>query len=35
MKKKRKIALKMREKYKIQFDKENIAKNIIKIFNSR
>ena len=32
---KRKIALKMGEKYKIQFDKKNIAKNIIKIFNSR
>ena len=32
---KRKIALKMGEKYKIQFDKKNIAKNIIKIFSSR
>ena len=32
---KRKIALKMGEKYKIQFDKKNIAKNIIKIFNSK
>ena len=32
---KRKIALKMGEKYKIQFDKKNIAENIIKIFNSR
>lgn len=32
---KRKIALKVGEKYKIQFDKKNIAKNIIKIFNSR
>ena len=32
---KRKIALKMGEKYKIQFNKKNIAKNIIKIFNSR
>ena len=31
---KRKIALKMGEKYKIQFNKKNIAKNIIKIFNS-
>ena len=34
-KNKRKIALKMGEKYKIQFDKKNIAENIIKIFNSR
>ena len=32
---KRKIALKMGEKYKIQFDKKNIAENIIKIFNFR
>ena len=32
---KRKIALKMGEKYKIQFDKKNIAENIIKIFNSK
>jgi len=32
---KRRIALKMGEKYKIQFDKKNIAENIIKIFNSR
>lgn len=32
---KRKIVLKMGEKYKIQFDKKNIAENIIKIFNSR
>jgi len=32
---KKKIALKMGEKYKIQFDKENIVKNIINIFNSR
>jgi len=31
----RKIALKMGEKYKIQFDKKNIVKNIINIFNSR
>ena len=32
---KRKIALRMGEKYKIQFDKKNIAENIIRIFNSR
>ena len=32
---KRKIALKIGEKYKIQFDKKNIAKNIINIFNSK
>ena len=32
---KRKIAIKMGEKYKIQFDKKNIVKNIINIFNSR
>ena len=32
---KRKIALKMGEKYKIQFDKMNIAKKILDIFNSR
>ena len=32
---KRKIVLKMGEKYKIQFDKKNIARNIINIFNSR
>tara|TARA_Y100000590_G_C15600620_1_gene969885 strand:+ start:125 stop:1003 length:879 start_codon:yes stop_codon:yes gene_type:complete len=32
---KRKIALKMGEKYKIQFDKKNIVKNIINIFNSK
>ena len=32
---KRKIALKMGEKYKIQFDKKKIARNIINIFNSR
>ena len=32
---KRKIALKMGKKYKIQFDKKNIVKNIINIFNSR
>jgi len=32
---KRKIVLKMGEKYKIQFDKKNIAINIINIFNSR
>ena len=31
----RKIALRMGEKYKIQFDKKNIAENIIRIFNSR
>ena len=33
--KKRKIALKFGSKYKIQFDKKNIAKNIINIFNAR
>jgi len=32
---KRKIVLKMGEKYKIQFDKKNIARNIINIFDSR
>ena len=32
---KRKIALRTGEKYKIQFDKKNIAENIIRIFNSR
>ena len=32
---KRKLALKFGEKYKIQFDKRTIAKNIIEIFNSR
>ena len=32
---KRKIVLKMGKKYKIQFDKKNIARNIINIFNSR
>jgi len=32
---KRELALKFGKKYKIQFDKKNIAKNIIKIFNSR
>ena len=32
---KRKIALKFGSKYKIQFDKKNIAKNIINIFNAR
>ena len=32
---KRKIALKFGSKYKIQFDKKNIAKNIINIFNTR
>ncbi len=31
---KREIALKLGEKYKIQFDKKTIAKNIIDIFNS-
>ena len=29
------MALKLGEKYKIQFDKKNIAKNIINIFNSK
>jgi len=28
------MALKLGEKYKIQFDKKTIAKNIIDIFNS-
>ena len=32
---KRKIALKLGKKYKIQFDKKTIAKNIINIFNLR
>ena len=32
---KRKIALKIGEKYKTQFDKKNIVENIINIFNSR
>ena len=32
---KRKISLKIGEKYKTQFDKNNIVKNIINIFNSR
>jgi len=32
---KRKIALQFGKKYKIQFDKKNIATNIINIFNSR
>tara|TARA_Y100000590_G_C15647422_1_gene987408 strand:- start:728 stop:1615 length:888 start_codon:yes stop_codon:yes gene_type:complete len=32
---KRELSLKMGEKYKIQFDKKNIVKNIINIFNSR
>jgi len=32
---KRKIALEFGKKYKIQFDKKTIAKNIINIFNSR
>lgn len=32
---KRKMALKLGEKYKIQFNKKNIAKNIIDIFNLR
>ncbi len=30
-----KIALNFGKKYKVQFDKKNIAKNIIDIFNSR
>jgi len=33
--KKRKLALEFGKKYKIQFNKKNIAKNIIHIFNSR
>ena len=32
---KRELALKFGKKYKVQFDKKNIAKNIINIFNSR
>ncbi len=32
---KRTMALKMGEKYKIQFHKNNIAKNIINIFSSK
>ena len=32
---KRDLALKFGKKYKIQFDKRTIAKNIIEIFNSR
>ena len=32
---KRKIALEFGKKYKIQFDKKNIAKNIIDVFNSK
>ena len=32
---KRKLALKFGKKYKIQFDKKNIAKNIISVFNSK
>ena len=32
---KRELALKFGKKYKIQFDKKNIAKNIINIFDSR
>ena len=32
---KRKIALKFGKKYRVQFDKKNIAINIINIFNSR
>ena len=32
---KRKIALEFGKKYKIQFDKKNIAKNIIDVFNSQ
>ena len=31
----KKKALDLGQKYKIQFDKKNIAKNIIKVFNSR
>ena len=33
--KKRNLALKFGQKYKIQFDKKNIVKNIINIFNSK
>ena len=33
--KKREISLKFGNKYKLQFDKKSIAKNIINIFNSR
>ena len=32
---KRKTALNLGKKYKVQFDKKSIAKNIIEIFNSR
>ena len=32
--KKREVAIKIGEKYKIQFDKNNIAKNIVNIFSS-
>ena len=32
---KRKIAIKIGEKYKIQFDKIDIAKNILNIFHSK
>ena len=32
---KRKLALEFGKKYKIQFDKKTIAKNIINIFNSK
>ena len=35
MKKKRRIALEFGKKYKVQFDKKNIAKNIVDIFNSK
>ena len=33
--KKREVAIKIGEKYKIQFDKITIAKNILNIFNSK
>jgi len=33
--KKRRIALEFGEKYKVQFDKKNIAKSIVNIFNSK
>ena len=32
---KRKIAIKFGEKYKVQFNKKNITKNIINLFNSK
>jgi glycosyltransferase involved in cell wall biosynthesis len=34
-KSKRELAIQYGKKYKVQFDKKNIAKNIMNIFNSR